>query len=308
MQGRLPIGRVIFATIALIALTFSLPAEARNCVRYARMLTGMQISGDAWTWWDGAAGVYARSQRPAPGAVLVFRRTGRLHYGHVATVSRVIDRRTVQVDHNWDGNESLRRGMRVVDISAHNDWSAVRVWSDYADALGNSVYPTYGFVLPHGAGRPGLDGGLMNADWTPGVPSLSRAPRGRSVLQVRELPVFVPSHKPLLREAAVTPAVAAPVQVATALEVTSAVEAWVLAYQPRHKPGRGETVTAAVVAPAAAVALVVAEATPTPAVAAAPVVVADAGGVVVGPLPRHKPGIRPIARDVTQLAALPSAE
>ncbi|MEP2549877.1 MAG: CHAP domain-containing protein, partial [Marinomonas sp.] len=48
-------------------------AEARvtnlQCVPYARQLSGVQIYGDARTWWKQAAGKYARGGRPQKGAV-----------------------------------------------------------------------------------------------------------------------------------------------------------------------------------------------------------------------------------------------
>ena len=37
----------------------------------------------------------------------------------------------------------------VVDVSPCNDWTQVRVWYEPAHALGRTVYPTYGFILPN---------------------------------------------------------------------------------------------------------------------------------------------------------------
>ena len=34
----------------------------------------------------------------------------------------------------------------MVDVSATGDWSQVKVWYDPVRDLGNTVYPTYGFV------------------------------------------------------------------------------------------------------------------------------------------------------------------
>src|SRR3954466_9883037 len=42
-----------------------------QCVPYAREHSGIKIYGDAYTWWDKAAGKYAREQLPEPGAVMV---------------------------------------------------------------------------------------------------------------------------------------------------------------------------------------------------------------------------------------------
>ncbi len=122
------------------------------CVHYARMLTSFTIQGDAWTWWQGAVGRYQRGVRPAVGSVLVFRRTERLHYGHVSVVSRVIDNRTILVDHSWLEGDALHRGMKVIDTSPNNNWSVVRVWYEPSDNLGLRSYPTFGFIYPHGVG------------------------------------------------------------------------------------------------------------------------------------------------------------
>ena len=39
-----------------------------QCVPYARQLTGIQIFGDAHTWWGQAAGKYERGRAPKVGA------------------------------------------------------------------------------------------------------------------------------------------------------------------------------------------------------------------------------------------------
>ena len=123
-------------------------AHAAACVFWVRQLTDMALRGDAWQWWDAAAGRYERGANPEIGSVLVFKRARGLSRGHVSTVSRVIDRRTVEVDHSWLSDNRLYRGMRVVDISPRNDWSSVRVWHPRINDLGSTVYPTFGFVLP----------------------------------------------------------------------------------------------------------------------------------------------------------------
>ena len=116
-----------------------------QCVPFARENTGIELTGNAVNWWDNATGVYERGARPEVGSVLNFRGTRRMHLGHVAVVSNVIDSRNVQIDHaNWSGRGVITRNVSVVDVSPGNDWSAVRV------ALGNgdfgNVYPTYGFI------------------------------------------------------------------------------------------------------------------------------------------------------------------
>src|SRR6195256_6966216 len=42
-----------------------------QCVPYARAHSAIKIYGDAYTWWDQAAGKYPRGTLPEPGAVLV---------------------------------------------------------------------------------------------------------------------------------------------------------------------------------------------------------------------------------------------
>ena len=73
-----------------------------ECVPFARAASGIQIYGDAWTWWDQADGRYKRGDVPRAGAVIVFARTGRLPLGHVAVISRVVTSRVAMVTHaNW---------------------------------------------------------------------------------------------------------------------------------------------------------------------------------------------------------------
>ncbi|CAK0745741.1 CHAP domain-containing protein [uncultured Gammaproteobacteria bacterium] len=159
-------GRLCLLVTALIGLSvITVDAEARMCVKYARSLTGFNIRGDAWTWWQGAAeSHYQRAASPAHGAVLVFKKTGHLSYGHVATVSDVLNRRTIRVDHSWSDGYTLERGMLVVDTSSGNDWSSVRVWNEGSDSLGLRTYPTYGFILPNGV-RPSREAEVVDASW-----------------------------------------------------------------------------------------------------------------------------------------------
>jgi surface antigen len=126
--------------------------EPVSCVPYARARSGIQLSGDAWAWWDAAAGRYERGRAPRPGSVLVIARTGRLPSGHVAVVTRVLGRRELLVDHaNWASGAAKGRiatDQRVVDVSAANDWSLVRVWYPPIGELGRTAYPARGFVHP----------------------------------------------------------------------------------------------------------------------------------------------------------------
>ena len=124
-----------------------------QCVPYARQVTGIQLFGDAHTWWDQAAGRYRRGHEPRVGAVMSFHPYGSMVLGHVAAVSRVIDSRTVLLRHaNWSPING-RRGqveddVRAVDVSPDNDWSEVRVWFAPANGLGTTHWPVAGFIYP----------------------------------------------------------------------------------------------------------------------------------------------------------------
>lgn len=123
-----------------------------SCVPFARARSGIDLSGDAWQWWDAAAtsGRYDRSSRPRVGAVLVFMRTYRNRSGHLSVVTRVVNSREVRVDHaNWATGRDRGRVARdqpVIDVSPNNDWSMVRVWFPPVNDFGRSTYPTYGFI------------------------------------------------------------------------------------------------------------------------------------------------------------------
>jgi surface antigen len=74
-----------------------------------------------------------------------------MRLGHVAVVKKVVDARTVIVDHaNWRGPGSsggnVYKEIPVIDVSAHNDWSEVRVGLGHSGEFGSSVYPTNGFI------------------------------------------------------------------------------------------------------------------------------------------------------------------
>jgi surface antigen len=151
-------GSAAFARTAELVPTQAneLPAYLQ-CVPYAREVSGIQIYGDAYTWWDQAEGKYRRGNEPRVGAVMAFVPTERMQLGHVATVAKVIDRRTVLLDHaNWSPIEGRRgqveRGVKAVDVSARGDWSEVRVWYAPLQDLGTTRWPVAGFI--YGDGKP----------------------------------------------------------------------------------------------------------------------------------------------------------
>jgi hypothetical protein len=129
----------------------AIPAKALNCVQFVHQVSSLKISGDAWQWWNNAAlGHYARGTAPQHSAVLVFDHTSRMTHGHVAIVSHLVDRRTIEIDHaNWSigghGRGKVTHGVRVQDVSDRNDWTSVRVWNDVANCYGRP-YKTMGFI------------------------------------------------------------------------------------------------------------------------------------------------------------------
>jgi hypothetical protein len=132
-----------------------------QCVPFARAASGIQIYGDAWTWWDQAEGRYDRGHAPRPGAVIVFAKSGRLPLGHVAVVSRVVEKRVVMLTHaNWSRVNGERghaeQDVTLFDVSPDNDWSQVKVWYRDSDGLGGSIYSVAGFIYGEGRPAPGL--------------------------------------------------------------------------------------------------------------------------------------------------------
>jgi CHAP domain len=120
-----------------------------QCAPYAREISGIRIYGDANTWWEKAAGRYPRSSHPAPGAVLVLRGYGDPGRGHVAVVAAVVSAREVLVDHaNWLNRGEVSLNVPVLDVSANNDWSEVRVWYVPGRAWGARIYHAEGFIHP----------------------------------------------------------------------------------------------------------------------------------------------------------------
>lgn len=146
--------RICFMAMSLAAATpaaASLLGYVGECVPFARAASGITIYGDAWTWWDKAAGHYARGHSPRPGAVIVFARSERLQLGHVAVVSRVVDDRVLLITHaNWSRIDGARghveQDVTLTDVSAAGDWSLVKLWFRDNGGLGSSSYPISGFI------------------------------------------------------------------------------------------------------------------------------------------------------------------
>lgn len=139
-----------------------------ECVPYAREVSGIRIYGDAHTWWDQAAGRYARGNRPRVGAVMAFKPYGAMQLGHVAAISRVIDSRTVLLRHaNWSPINGTRgqieNDVKAMDVSPANDWSEVRVWYAPQGDLGTTRWPVAGFIYPQKAQGDSAPAGIAPA-------------------------------------------------------------------------------------------------------------------------------------------------
>ena len=123
-------------------------ARPLECVTYARQASGIDLRGDAWTWWRAAEGRYRRDKHPKAGAVLVFRRQGR-SLGHLAVVTAVLSPREIVAQHaNWLNRGQIHLETPVIDVSPQNDWSAVRVWYVPGGHFGSRVYAAHGFIHP----------------------------------------------------------------------------------------------------------------------------------------------------------------
>ena len=164
--------KMTFAAIALLSCATPVLAEdfqdfAGNeaeldaylqCVPYARQVSGVDIYGDAHTWWGQAQGRYRTGKTPSVGAVMAFRPHRGMQLGHVAAVSRVLDSRRVLLDHaNWSPINGRRgqieKDVLAIDVSSANDWSEVQVWYDPLGTVGTTAWPVEGFIYSDGKPR-----------------------------------------------------------------------------------------------------------------------------------------------------------
>ncbi len=158
----------------------TVPDTPLQCVPYARDHSNVGLYGDAYTWWDQAAGRFARGTSPKEGAVMVLNGYAGPNRAHLAVVREIVDARTIRVDHaNWLDDGAIYVNDPVHDVSPDNDWSEVRVYNLRTEAWGGRVYPVQGFIGPGGpdpetmrlaqnppAARPQTDeiGALIAAD------------------------------------------------------------------------------------------------------------------------------------------------
>ncbi|MDX2235249.1 MAG: CHAP domain-containing protein [Hyphomonadaceae bacterium] len=147
-----PVGPYPIGTARPTALSGGLPSprfvpmSPSQCVPFARGISGININGDANTWWAQAAGRYPQASRPSVGSVMVMRTSG---LGHVAVVTRIVSDRVVLVDHaNWHGRGEVAVAAPVRDVSPDNSWSQVNVWWLDTNSWGSKTYHVEGFILP----------------------------------------------------------------------------------------------------------------------------------------------------------------
>jgi surface antigen len=152
--------RFVSQFVALLAACLLLtPAHAQarsilQCVPFARQVSGIDIRGNAKTWWYQAEGRYERGNVPREGSVLAMPGSGRMRLGHVAMVSKVVSDREILLTHaNWSHRGGIERNVRAIDVSENGDWSRVRIWYAANGDLGTSSYPAYGFIYPNAAPR-----------------------------------------------------------------------------------------------------------------------------------------------------------
>ncbi|MEC3909915.1 CHAP domain-containing protein [Sphingobium sp. CR2-8] len=137
------------ASILALSTFFAVPATAGTlqCAPFARQVSGIDIHGNANTWWGQADGRYDRGHEPRVGAVLAFAASRSMPVGHVAMVSKVLSGREVLLTHaNWSYRGGIERNVRAIDVSANNDWTDVRVWYGPIGDLGLRSNPARGFI------------------------------------------------------------------------------------------------------------------------------------------------------------------
>lgn len=179
MLYRRYLAAAIASVMTITGLLASVPAAARDylqCVPFARAESGVEIRGNAKTWWTQAAGTYGRGDEPRQGAVMAFAGTGSMPLGHVAVVKKIVSDREILIDHaNWSPINGRRgqieRNVRVVDVSNAGDWSMVRVWYAPIGDLGLRANPVQGFIYADGAPNkaPSFKAPVWaENDWKPG--------------------------------------------------------------------------------------------------------------------------------------------
>ena len=119
-----------------------------QCVPFARRESGVEIYGNANTWWRQAVGRYETTETPSESAVMVLHGYNTNARGHVAVVKEMVSPRLMIVDHaNWLNGGEITRDVPVMDVSEAGDWSEVRVWNVRGRHWGGRTYRVQGFIL-----------------------------------------------------------------------------------------------------------------------------------------------------------------
>ena len=170
-RGFIVVRFVRFFAAAVMAISaLSTPALAQSsrflqCVTYARAVSGVELRGNAYSWWDQAEGRYERGNTPRVGAVMAMPSFAGMRNGHVAMVSKVVNDREVLIDHaNWSRPGMVERHVRVLDVSDAGDWSRVRVWHAGSRDLGITSYPVSGFIYTRGVASTFADAEKAQAE------------------------------------------------------------------------------------------------------------------------------------------------
>ena len=261
-----------------------------QCVPFARERSGVAIRGNANTWWKQAAGSFVRVKEPVVGSVMVMN----TRRGHVGVVTKIVDSRTVIIDHsNWLSNGQIYLDQPVMDVSPKNDWSQVVVWHPNLGKFGKRALTVSGFILDKPSRGdstvyaslkdiPGMAGASVKYAAAPAV-----APAATMAV-AEAAPVLAPTARP----AALTTPAAAPTLVAAApaeAVVLPASPVYVDTVSPRAKPGAlAAPVAVAAAAPASPAATTVYVDTITPAAKpgslAAPMALASARPTGAAPI------------------------
>jgi hypothetical protein len=149
-------GEIAPTPIADAAPAIETPLHHFYCVEYARLRSGFAIFGDAKTWWGHAKNIYDEVTAPVADTVMVFSGSKRIARGHVAFVTKIVGPREIRVDQaNWQNHGEIDRNTPVLDVSAGNDWSKVRVWNIDTGQFGAHVYAISGFIARSAAAVTG---------------------------------------------------------------------------------------------------------------------------------------------------------
>ena len=131
---------------------------------------------------------------------------------HVAAVRRMISAREIRIDHaNWLDDGSIYVNDPVVDVSAANDWSQIKVRHIKTSGWGTKIFPEHGFIGPTSGSLPGGNSGNDGDDEAASA-LMACNDEAPAPPPVHRVAVVTPPHakaKPAARAAAPDPVVPA---------------------------------------------------------------------------------------------------